>query len=108
MRGGPAREIPGTKHPVPGYIVRLGGEKFLVCEAARRQAEGYTLEELADWATQHRLKACRWFTENVFDRLRRGGRVSAGAAVLGTVLQIKPLLHVNQYGELAVGEKTGH
>lgn len=81
------------------------GEGFLVCEAAQRQAEGYALEELADWVTQHRLEVCHWFTVDVFDHLRRGGRVSAGAAALGTALQIKPLLHVNLDGELAVVEK---
>lgn len=81
------------------------GEGFLVCEAAQRQAEGYALEELADWVTQHRLEVCHWFTMDVFDHLRRGGRVSAGAAVLGTALQIKPLLHVNLDGELAAVEK---
>lgn len=81
------------------------GEGFLVCEAAARQAEGYTLEELVRWVIQHRLEVCHWFTVDVFDHLRRGGRVSAGTAVLGTALQIKPLLHVNQSGELAVMEK---
>ena len=81
------------------------GEGFLVCEAARRQAEGYTLEELSRWVTLHRLEVCHWFTVDVFDHLRRGGRVPAGTAVLGTALQIKPLLHVNQDGELAVVEK---
>ena len=81
------------------------GEGFLVCEAARRQAEGYTLEELSRWVTLHRLEVCHWFTVDVFDHLRRGGRVPVGTAVLGTALQIKPLLHVNQDGELAVVEK---
>lgn len=81
------------------------GEGFLVCEAAQRQAGGYTIEELSEWVIQHRLKVCHWFTVDVFDHLRRGGRVSAGTAVLGTALQIKPLLHVNQNGELAVVEK---
>ena len=64
-----------------------------------------TIEELSEWVIQHRLEVCHWFTVDVFDHLRRGGRVSAGTAVLGTALQIKPLLHVNQNGELAVVEK---
>ena len=81
------------------------GEGFLFCKAARRQAEGYTLEELSRWVTLHRLEVCHWFTVDVFDHLRRGGRVPAGTAVFGTALQIKPLLHVNQDGELAVVEK---
>lgn len=81
------------------------GEGFLVWEAARRQAAGYSLEELAQWVTESRLKVCHWFTVDVFDHLRRGGRVSAAAAVLGTALQIKPLLHVDEAGRLAVVEK---
>lgn len=81
------------------------GEGFLVCEAAQRQADGYIMEELSQWVAQHRLEVCHWFTVDVFDHLRRGGRVSAGTAVLGTALQIKPLLHVNQDGELAVVER---
>ena len=81
------------------------GEGFLVCEAAQRQADGYTLEELSRWVIRHRLEVCHWFTVDVFDHLRRGGRVSAGTAVLGTALQIKPLLQVDRDGELAVVEK---
>lgn len=78
------------------------GEGFLVYEAARRQAEGYSLEELALWVEENRLKVCHWFTVDVFDHLRHGGRVSAATAVLGTALQIKPLLHVDTEGRLAV------
>lgn len=81
------------------------GEGFLVYEAARRQAEGYSLQELARWVEEHRLKVCHWFTVDVFDHLRHGGRVSAAAAVLGTALQIKPMLHVDAEGRLAVMEK---
>lgn len=81
------------------------GEGFLACEAARKQAEGYSLEELTQWVTEHRLNVCHWFTVDVFDHLRRGGRVSAATAVLGTALQIKPLLHVDEKGTLAVVEK---
>lgn len=81
------------------------GEGLLVCEAAQRQAEGYTLEELSRWVILHRLEVCHWFTVDVFDHLRRGGRVPAGTAALGTALQIKPLLHVSRDGELAVVEK---
>lgn len=98
-------EYPGRRVVCVDTRCASVGEGFLVCEAARKQAEGYTLEELASWVIQHRLKVCHWFTVDVFDHLRRGGRVSAGAAVLGTALQIKPLLRVNQDGELAVVEK---
>lgn len=81
------------------------GEGFLVLEAARKQAEGLSLRELATWVTEHRLQVCHWFTVDMFDHLKHGGRVSSAAAAVGTVLQIKPLLHVDNEGKLAVVEK---
>lgn len=81
------------------------GEGFLVHEAAGKQAEGYDLVELSEWVIEHRLQVCHWFTVDIFDHLRHGGRVSAASATVGTVLNIKPLLHVNEWGKLAVMEK---
>ena len=81
------------------------GEGFLVREAARLQSEGYSMEDLADWVMAHRLDICHWFTVDMFDHLRHGGRVSAAAAAIGTVLQIKPMLHVSNDGKLEVVEK---
>lgn len=81
------------------------GEGFLVWEAARKQAEGASLSELAVWVTEHRLQVCHWFTVDTFEHLRHGGRVSSATAVLGTALQVKPLLHVDEQGCLQVKEK---
>lgn len=81
------------------------GEGFLVLEAAQRQAEGMELEELAAWVSGNRLKICHWFTVDVFDHLKHGGRVSAASAAMGTMLGIKPVLHVNAEGKLDVAEK---
>lgn len=81
------------------------GEGVLVQEAARRQAEGFSILELQNWVVEHRQQVCHWFTVDVFDHLKHGGRVSSAAAVVGTALQIKPLLHVDQEGKLAVAEK---
>lgn len=81
------------------------GEGFLVRETIRKQTEGLTLEELSAWVLERRLQVCHWFTVDVFDHLRHGGRVSAAAAALGTALQIKPLLHVDEEGKLVVAEK---
>ncbi len=78
------------------------GEGFLVREAARKQAEGLSLDELVQWVTEHRVEVCHWFTVDTFEHLRKGGRVSAAAAATGTVLQIKPTLHVDENGHLAV------
>lgn len=54
---------------------------------------------------ENRLKICHWFTVDSFDHLKHGGRVSAAAAAVGTMLQIKPLLHVDEEGKLRVAEK---
>ena len=81
------------------------GEGFLVLEAAERQAEGMSIEELAQWVTENRLNICHWFTVDVFEHLKHGGRVSAASAAMGTMLGIKPMLHVDDDGKLAVVEK---
>ncbi|MDD4850115.1 MAG: DegV family protein [Gemmiger sp.] len=76
------------------------GEGLLVREAARRQAAGEPMKALAAWVQQHRGKVCHWFTIDTFAHLRHGGRVSAAAAMMGTALNIKPLLHVATDGTL--------
>lgn len=84
------------------------GEGFLVREAAKRQNEDYTFEELVDWIMNHRLRVCLWFTVDTFTHLKHGGRVSAATAAIGTALQIKPLLHVDENGKLqAVAKPRG-
>ena len=81
------------------------GEGFLVIEAARKQSQGLSLHGLEEWVLAHRLQVCHWFTVDRFDHLLHGGRVSAVSAVAGTVLQIKPLLHVDEEGCLVVAAK---
>lgn len=81
------------------------GEGFLVYEAAQKQKEGYSIEELQQWIMSNRLNVCHWFTVDTFTHLRHGGRVSSAKAMIGTALNIKPLLHVDEKGSLQVAEK---
>lgn len=81
------------------------GEGLVVAEAARKQAEGWSMDELAAWLVENRRNVCHWFTVDTFEHLRHGGRVSSAAAAVGAVLQIKPMLHVDEDGKLAVMEK---
>ena len=81
------------------------GEGFLVREAARKQAEGMSLSELAGWVVEHRLKVCHWFTVDSLEHLKRGGRVGAATAAVGTMLHVKPMLHVDERGNLEVIDK---
>ncbi len=81
------------------------GEGFLVREAAKKQMAGASIDELADWTRENRLKVCHWFYVDTFEHLLHGGRVSATSAALGSTLQIKPLLHVDEQGSLQVKSK---
>lgn len=82
------------------------GEGLLVLEAARHQAQGMDIDELAAWIMENRLNMCHWFTADSFDHLRHGGRISAASAALGSVLGIKPMLRLDDSGQLEVAEKT--
>lgn len=81
------------------------GEALLVREAARKQGEGMSVMDLKQWILAHRLEACHWFTVDQLEHLKHGGRISPATAAIGTMLQIKPLLHVDREGVLTVVEK---
>jgi len=81
------------------------GEGLLVCEAAQRQAQGLSMDELVAWVEATKHNVCHWFTVDTFVHLKHGGRVSATSAVLGSALNIKPLLHVTEEGSLQAKEK---
>ena len=82
------------------------GQGLLVWHACRKRGEGLSLEELAAWVEENKFHLCHWFTVNDLMYLKRGGRVSATTAVLGTMLQIKPVLHVDNEGHLINMEKA--
>lgn len=86
------------------------GQGLLVHYAVNKKNEGATIEELYNWLMENRLNLCHWFTVDDLFYLKRGGRVSGAAAVMGTVLSIKPVLHVDNEGKLipkakAIGRK---
>lgn len=76
------------------------GQGLLVALTAKKKAEGATIEEAYAFAMDNRLKLCHWFTVDDLFFLKRGGRVSAATAVLGTMLSIKPFMHVDNEGHL--------
>ncbi len=82
------------------------GQGLLVWYTCKKRDEGLSLDELAAWCEENKLHICHWFTVNDLMYLKRGGRVSATTAVLGTMLQIKPVLHVDNEGHLINMEKA--
>ncbi len=82
------------------------GEGLLVYSAAKKKEEGLTIEELGNWLEQNIHKLCHWFTVDDLNHLKRGGRVSAFSAGIGTALNVKPILHVDDEGHLIPMEKV--
>lgn len=82
------------------------GEGLLAYYAAAMRQKGCTLKETAAWLENNKLKLCHWFTVDDLHHLKRGGRVSPATAVVGTMLNIKPVLHVDDDGHLIPMEKV--
>jgi len=76
------------------------GQGLLVWYACQKRDAGMSLNDLADWLENNKLHLCHWFTVDDLMYLKRGGRVSAATALVGTMLQIKPVLHVDDEGHL--------
>lgn len=81
------------------------GEGLFVYLLGRRRKKGASFDELKKWAVENRLNICHWFTVDQLKYLKRGGRISATSAMLGTALQIKPLIYVDDEGRLIANEK---
>lgn len=82
------------------------GEGLLVHKAVKLKEEGKTLEEVADWTEKNRQNLCHNFTVDDLFHLHRGGRVSKATAILGTMINIKPVLHVDDEGHLTAVDKV--
>ena len=76
------------------------GQGLFVWYAAKQRDQGLSLEELADWCEENKDHVAHWFTVDDLVYLKRGGRVSAATALVGTMLNIKPVLHVDNEGHL--------
>ncbi|MEA4915464.1 MAG: DegV family protein [Christensenella sp.] len=80
------------------------GEGLLVYYAARKQ--NLSLDELANWVEENKLRFVHWFTVDDLVYLKRGGRISGATAAIATILNIKPVMHVDNEGYLVAVEKV--
>ncbi len=76
------------------------GQGLLVWYACKKRQDGLSLEETAQWCEENKYRLCHWFTVDDLMYLKRGGRVSAATAVMGTMLSIKPVMHMDDEGHL--------
>ncbi len=91
--------------PVDSLAVSMG-EGLLVYYAARRQQEGATIDEAAEWVSVNRFSLSQYFTVDDLNHLKRGGRLSAAAALFGSMLGIKPVLRIDDEGHLIPAAKV--
>lgn len=82
------------------------GQGMLVYLAVQQKQAGKTIQQVRDYVEATKLNLCHWFTVDDLHHLRRGGRVSIASAVVGTVLGIKPVLHVDDNGRLILMERA--
>lgn len=82
------------------------GQGLLVDLAVQEKRKGKSLEEVASFVQETIPHLCHWFTVGDLSQLRRGGRLSAGKAIVGNLLNIKPVLHVDNEGRLVPMESA--
>ncbi len=95
-----AERYPDRSIKVVDSLCASLGQGLLVHYAVQKKEEGLSLDELTAWLEENRYHLCHWFTVDDLMFLKRGGRVSATTAVVGTMLKIKPVLHVDDEGHL--------
>ena len=84
------------------------GQGLLVYLAAKEREKGKNIDEVRDWVVSHKLSICHQFTVDDLHFLKRGGRISSTTAVMGSMLKIKPVLHVDNEGHLvSIGKARG-
>ena len=98
-------EYPDRRIIIVDTLCASLGQGLLVYHCAEQQARGMSLDELAAYAEETRLKIMHWFTVDDLLFLKRGGRVGAVSAYAGALLGIKPVLHVSDEGKLIPKQK---
>ena len=93
-------EFPDRKIIVIDSLCASLGQGLLVDYALRMKDEGKSMEETAQWVQDHLQNICHLFTVDDLKYLQRGGRISKTTALLGTMIGIKPVLHVDEEGKL--------
>ena len=99
-------EFPERKIHVVDSLAASGGQGLLVWYAVQHTRAGESIDQVRDWLEENKLHLAHWFTVDDLMFLFRGGRVSKTAAWAGTLLNIKPVLHVDDEGHLIPMEKV--
>lgn len=99
---------PQMRIEVVDTLCASGGQGLLLYLCAEEKRRGRDLDQVLAFARETMGQVCHWFTVDDLNHLKRGGRVSAATALFGTMLAIKPVLHVDEGGRLiAMGKARG-
>lgn len=103
-----SEEYPEHKIVIVDSLSASLGQGLLVYKAVELKKQGKTMEEIHNWLEENKLHLCHYFTVDDLNHLYRGGRVSKATAFIGTVINIKPILHVDDNGHLIpIGKVRG-
>lgn len=101
-------EFPDRRVIAVDTLAASAGQGMLVCFAKEKKEAGATIEEVARFILENRDSMCHWVTVEDLKYLKRGGRISAATAIVGSMLAIKPIIHVDNEGHLvSVGKSRG-
>lgn len=101
-----SEEFPDRKIFVVDSLCASLGQAFLLHQAVKLRAAGTSIEETAQRITDMRLNVVHNFTVDDLGHLHRGGRVSKATAIVGSLVGIKPVLHVDDLGHLVALSKV--
>ncbi len=93
-------ENPGAKIIVIDTLNASMGEGMFVMKAVQLKEEGKSIDETASWLETHKQEFCVRFTVDDLNHLHRGGRISKTTAIIGSMINIKPILYLNPEGQL--------
>lgn len=99
-------ENPGAKIIVIDTLNASLGEGMIVMKAVQLKEEGKTIDEIAAWIEEHKMEFCVRFTVDDLGHLYRGGRISKTTAIVGSMINIKPILYLNEEGKLVPLDKA--
>ena len=99
-------EYPDRTINVVDTLCAALGQGLLVWHACKHRDAGESLAEVTAWVEANKLHMCHWVTVEDLNHLKRGGRVSAATAMMGTMLNIKPIITVTEEGKLVNTSKV--
>ncbi|MBR3795241.1 MAG: DegV family protein [Clostridia bacterium] len=97
---------PDAAIEVVDTLAASAGQGLMVCDAAENRTQGMDVRENAAWLREHAQSYAQWFTVDDLHFLKRGGRCSPSSAFFGSMLSIKPVLHVSEEGRLVARSKV--